>query len=188
MADITRAFLDGRKLITAANGEKIPFGSPQARLKEHVNTISTNWEKVIAESVFKYAGSTYKSLVALEDVSNEDLSKEFSNYMKYWGELKGFSMALQVGKNDIGETGTKLNRMIGFGPMLMDETQIVGIDANGDYIMDKVYSMHDAKLHMVKVQKLMIDEFGVVARSNDMLANMANLASKIGTSESAEND
>jgi hypothetical protein len=133
MADITRAFLDGRKLITAANGEKIPFGSPQARLKEHVNTISTNWEKVIAESVFKYAGSTYKSLVALEDVSNDDLSKEFSNYMKYWGELKGFSMALQVGKNDIGETGTKLNRMIGFGPMLMDETQIVGIDANGDY-------------------------------------------------------
>ena len=97
-------------------------------------------------------------------------------------------MALQVGKNDIGETGTKLNRMIGFGPMLMDETQIVGIDANGDYIMDKVYSMHDAKLHMVKVQKLMIDEFGVVARSNDMLANMADLASKIGTSESAEND
>ena len=188
MADITRAFLDGRKLITAANGEKIPFGSPQARLKEHVNTISTNWEKVIAESVFKYAGSTYKSLVALEDVSNDDLSKEFSNYMKYWAELKGFSMALQVGKNDIGETGTKLNRMIGFGPMLMDETQIVGIDANGDYIMDKVYSMHDAKLHMVKVQKLMIDEFGVVARSNDMLANMADLASKIGTSESAEND
>jgi hypothetical protein len=48
--------------------------------------------------------------------------------------------------------------------------------------------MHDAKLHMVKVQKLMIDEFGVVARSNDMLANMADLASKIGTSESAEND
>ncbi len=104
--------------------KKIPFGSPQARLKEHVNTISTNWEKVIAESVFKYAGSTYKSLVALEDVSNDDLSKEFSNYMKYWGETKRFSMALQVGKNNIGETETQLNRMIGFGPMLMDETQI----------------------------------------------------------------
>jgi hypothetical protein len=187
MTDITRAFLDGRKLITSANGEKLSDTS-RARLMTYVDDISTNWEKVIAESVFKYAGSTYKSLVALEDVSNDDLSKEFSNYMKYWGELKGFSMALQVGKNDIGETGTKLNRMIGFGPMLMDETQIVGIDANGDYIMDKVYSMHDAKLHMVKVQKLMIDEFGVVARSNDMLANMADLASKIGTSESAEND
>ena len=186
--DINRAFLDGRKLITAANGEKIPYGSPQKRLKEYVNTISTNWEKVIAESVFKYAGSTYKSLVALEDVSNEDLSKEFGKYMKYWGELKGFSMALQVGKNDIGDTATKLNRMVGFGPMLLDETQIVGIDAKGNYVMDKVYSMHDAKLHMLKIQKLMIDEFGVVARSNDVLANMAELASKVGTSESAEND
>ena len=188
MNDINRAFLDGRKLITAANGEKIPYGSPQKRLKEYVSTISTNWEKVIAESVFKYAGSTYKSLVALEDVSNEDLSKEFGKYMKYWGELKGFSMALQVGKKDIGETAVKLNRMVGFGPMLLDETQIVGIDAKGNYVMDKVYSMHDAKLHMLKIQKLMIDEFGVVARSNDMLASMAELASKVGTSESAEND
>ena len=78
--------------------------------------------------------------------------------------------------------------MVGFGPMLLDETQIVGIDAKGNYVMDKVYSMHDAKLHMLKIQKLMIDEFGVVARSNDMLASMAELASKVGTSESAEND
>ena len=187
MADITRAFLDGRKLITSANGEKLT-DAQRSELMGYVDNISTNWEKVIAESVFKYAGSTYKSLVALEDVSNEDLSKEFSKYMKYWGELKGFSMALQVGKNNIGETETKLNRMIGFGPMLMDETQIVGIDVNGNYVMDKVYSMHDAKLHMLKVQKLMIDEFGVVARSNDMLADMSDLASKLGSSDSAEND
>jgi hypothetical protein len=108
--------------------------------------------------------------------------------MKYWGELKGFSMALQVGKNNIGETATKLNRMIGFGPMLMDETQIVGIDTNGNYVMDKIYSMNDAKLHMLKIQKLMIDEFGVVARSKDMTNDMAELASKLGSSDSAEND
>ena len=187
MADITRAFLDGRKLITSANGEKLT-DAQRSELMGYVDNISTNWEKVIAESVFKYAGSTYKSLVALEDVSNADLSKEFDKYMKYYGELKGFSMALQVGKNNIGETETKLNRMIGFGPMLMDETQIVGIDVNGNYVMDKVYSMHDAKLHMLKVQKLMIDEFGVVARSNDMLADMSDLASKLGSSDSAEND
>ena len=196
LADITRAFLDGRKLITSANGEALTDSS-RAQLMAHVDDISTNWEKVIAESVFKYAGSTYKSLVALEDVSNEDLSKEFSNYMKYWGELKGFSMALQVGKNNIGETATKLNRMVGFGPMLMDETQIVGIKgmmgSDGKYItseyeMGKIYSMHDAKLHMLKVQKLMIDEFGVVAKSNDMLADMSDLASKLGSSDSAEND
>ena len=43
----------------------------------HVNVINENWQKVIAESVFKYAGSTYKSLVALESVGNADLAKEF---------------------------------------------------------------------------------------------------------------
>ena len=187
MEDITRAFLDGRKLITSANGEKLT-DAQRSELMRHVAIISENWQKVIAESVFKYAGSTYKSLVALEDVNNDDLAKEFSKYMKYWGELKGFSMALQVGKDNIGESATKLNRMIGFGPMLMDETQIIGIDSKGNYIMDKIYSMNDAKLHMLKIQKLMIDEFGVEARSNDMLADMADLASKIGTSESAEND
>ena len=187
MEDITRAFLDGRKLITSANGEKLT-DAQRSELMEYVAIISENWQKVIAESVFKYAGSTYKSLVALEDVSNDDLAKEFSKYMKYWGELKGFSMALQVGKDNIGESATKLNRMIGFGPMLMDETQIVGIDSKGNYVMDKIYSMNDAKLHMLKIQKLMIDDFGVEARSNDMLADMADLASKIGTSESAEND
>ena len=187
LEDITRAFLDGRKLITSANGEKLSDMS-RARLMAYVDDISSNWEKVIAESVFKYAGSTYKSLVALEDVSNADLAKEFDKYMKYWGELKGFSMALQVGKNNIGETGAKLNRMVGFGPMLLDETQIVGIDVNGNYVMDKVYSMNDAKLHMLKIQKLMIDQFGIEARANDMLSDMADLASKIGTSESAEND
>ena len=179
--------LDGRKLITSANGEKLT-DAQRSELMGHVSIISENWEKVIAESVFKYAGSTYKSLVALEDVSNADLAKEFDKYMKYWGELKGFSMALQVGKDNIGETGTKLNRMVGFGPMLLDETQIVGIDVNGNYVMDKIYSMNDAKLHMLKIQKLMIDQFGIEARANDMLSDMADLASKIGTSESAEND
>ncbi len=196
LEDITRAFLDGRKLITSANGEKLS-DAQRSELMGHVDVINENWQKVIAESVFKYAGSTYKSLVALESVGNADLAKEFDKYMKYWGELKGFSMALQVGKENIGETATKLNRMVGFGPMLLDETQIVGIKgmmgSDGKYItseyeMGKIYSMHDAKLHMLKIQKLMIDQFGVEARGNDMLAEMSDLASKIGTSESAEND
>ena len=194
--DINRAFLDGRKLITSANGEKLS-DAQRSELMGYVDVINENWQKVIAESVFKYAGSTYKSLVALETVGNADLAKEFDKYMKYWGELKGFSMALQVGKENIGETATKLNRMVGFGPMLLDETQIVGIKgmmgSDGKYItaeyeMGKIYSMNDAKLHMLKIQKLMIDQFGVEARANDMLAEMSDLASKIGTSESAEND
>ena len=39
--------------------------------------------------------------------------------------------------------------------------------------------MNDAKLHMLKIQKLMIDQFGVEARANDMLAEMSDLASKL---------
>ena len=49
--------------------------------------------------------------------------------------------------------------MVGFGPMLLDETQIVGIkgmmgsDGKYNYEMDKIYSMNDAKLHMLKNTK-----------------------------------
>ena len=171
-----------------SNGEKIPFGSPQARLKEHVNTISTNWEKVIAESVFKYAGSTYKSLVALEDVSNENLSKEFSNYMKYWAERKGFSMALQVGKNNLGATAAELNRLIGFGPVTMNNSYVTGVDSNGNYAMDRRRTWGDYQLHMLKIQKMMVDEFGVKARNNDQLSELEALASSLSATESAETD
>ena len=34
----------------------------------------------------------------------------------------------------------------------------------------------------------MVDVFGVVAKSNDMISDMADLASKLGESDSAEND
>ena len=34
----------------------------------------------------------------------------------------------------------------------------------------------------------MIDKFGVKAKANDMLSDMADLASKMGNSDSAEND
>ena len=41
---------------------------------------------------------------------------------------------------------------------------------------------------MIKIQKLMVDEFGVTARNNDQLAAMEELASTMGSSDSAEND
>jgi hypothetical protein len=184
---ITTAFLDGRKLITAANGEDLSDMS-RAKLVAYADTIATNWEKVIAESVFKYAGETYETLVALESVSDEDLPKLFGKYMKYWGELKGFALALQSGKSNLGETAVSLNRIIGMGPMLMDETQVVGMDDSGNYVMGKNYTWNENKLHMLKVQKKMVDVFGVTAKSHDQLGNMSDLAASLGSSESAEND
>ena len=149
-----------------------------------------NWQKVIAESVFKYAGSTYKDLIKLETImgANGDTTEAFRTYAKHWGELKGFALALQCGPENLGETAVKLNRMMGLGPVLLNSSQVVGIDSNGNFIKDQAQEWGEFKLHMLKIQKLMIDEFGVTARSKDQLEEMASLADSMGSSDSAEND
>ena len=48
--------------------------------------------------------------------------------------------------------------------------------------------MGEYKLHMLKVQKLMIDAFGVEARANDQTEGLAALAGSLGSASSAEND
>ena len=66
--------------------------------------------------------------------------------------------------------------------------QVIGVDSSGNYIKDQAMEWDDYKLHMLKIQKLMIDQFGVEARANDQLANMLDLANKLGSTDSAEND
>ena len=189
LADICGAFLDGRKLIVSADGKD--FSDRQmSTLKGYVDIIASNWEKVIAESVFKYAGSVYKDIGKLEELmdSNGDTGDAFKTYAKHWGELKGFAMALQSGKNNLGETAVKMNRMMGFGPVLLNSSQVVGMNSSGQYIKDESSGWGEYKLHMLKIQKLMVDAFGVEAKSNDMISDMADLAAKLGESDSAEND
>ena len=181
---VTHAFLDGRKLIADAKGENLT-DDQRTQLYAYANIISLNWEKVIAESVFKYAGSVYKDMGKLEEDASD---KNFANYAKHWGELKGFALALQCGKNNLGETAVKLNRMMGHGPVLMNASQVVGVDSSGNYTKDQAQEWDDYKLHMLKIQKLMIDQFGVKAKANDQLADMSDLAAKLGSSDSAEND
>ncbi len=41
---------------------------------------------------------------------------------------------------------------------------------------------------MLKLQKLMVDAFGVRARNNDVMAGMDDLAKKLGSGNSSEND
>jgi hypothetical protein len=41
---------------------------------------------------------------------------------------------------------------------------------------------------MLKIQKLMADEFDVAAMNNDQISGIANLAEKLGSGTSAEND
>ena len=186
---ITKAFIDGRQIITDANGEVLT-DAQRGKLVNLAGVIGSNWEKVIAEAVFKYAGSVYNDITKLEELmaSNSDTSKVFKTYAKHWGELKGFALSLQTGKYNLGETGTKLNRLIGFGPILPNSSQVMGVNSSGDYIKDEGSSWGEYKLHMLKVQKLMVDAFQVKARNKDKLSDMSNLAEKLGGSNSSEND
>ena len=186
---ITKAFLDGRELLANAKGEKLT-DARRATLRGHAATIAENWERVFAEAVFKYAGSVYKDMVKLQIImeAKGDISKAFQKYVEHWGELKGFSLALQTGKNNLGETATRLNRLIGFGPLLTNLGQVVDIDRKGNYVRDQGEPWGKYMLHMVRVQKLMVDKFGVKARNNDMTAELAALANTLGESSSAEND
>ena len=189
LATINQAFIDGREIIRDAAGRNLNFDERTALLAQR-DIIRDNWQKVIAESVFKYAGSTYKDILKLEVIleANGDATDAFRTYAKHWGELKGFALALQCGPNDLGEIAVKMNRMMGFGPVLLNASQVVGVDSQGNFIKDQAQDWGDFKLHMLKIQKLMADEFGITAKSNDQLAEMANLAGALGSSDSAEND
>ena len=186
---ITQAFVDGRSLITSAGGANIT-DTQRAELIGYASVIGNNWEKVIAEAVFKYAGSVYKDIDKLKEemASNSDTSKTFATYCKHWGELKGFAMAIQSGKSNLGETAVKMNRLMGFGPILMNASQVSGIDSQGNFMKEEAMSWDSYQLHMLKVQKLMVDAFGVTARANDQISKMSDLADKLGDADSAEND
>ena len=78
--------------------------------------------------------------------------------------------------------------MIGFGPGLPNGSQVVDIDSNGDFIKDQGQTMGEYMLHMLKIQRLMVEEYGVKARVNDKLASLEGLMKKVGKGDSAEND
>ena len=185
---IMNAFLDGRKLITAANGEALT-DAQRTELKAYAATIGSAWEKVLAEATFKYAGSVYKDINKMKEAtSDEDKAKAYRAYGKHWGELKGFAMALQSGKNNLGATAVSLNELIGFGPVTADNSYVTGVDADGNFVKERKKTWGDYQLHMLKVQQLMVDTFGVDARAHDKLADIEALAGKLGEASSAETD
>ena len=88
----------------------------------------------------------------------------------------------------MGEAGAKINSLLGAGPWLPNLSQVTDIASDGSYVKDEAVSLQEYQLHMLKLQNLMVDKFGVVARSNDKLASIEDLASKLGGSNSSEND
>ena len=145
---------------------------------------------MLAEATHKYAGSVYKDMTKLKTIieAKGDTTKQLKKYIKHWGELKGFALALQTGKENLGETATKLNRLVGFGPLMPNLSQVVDIDSKGNFVRDQGGSWGEYMVHMAKVQKLMVDKFGVKARNKAITGDIATLAKKLGSGDSAEND
>ena len=187
---ITRAFLDGRNLITSADGEALTSEDQRNELKSYAEVIKINWEKVIAEAVFKYAGSVYKDLEKLQTIveTGGDAKDTFSDYAKHWGELKGFALALQAGGKDLGEMGVKMNRLLGFGPVLLGGGQVTGVDADGNYIIGGEQEMGSYMVHMLKLQTLLATSFDLQARKNDATSELSDLVESLGESLNVEND
>ena len=186
---ITRAFIDGRKLIASANGEALT-DAQRAQLMKHADAIKSNWEKVIAEAVFKYAGSVYRDLQKLRVIieTNGDAIDAFRKYGKHWGELKGFALALETSGRSLGEVGARMNRLIGYGPMLLGGNQVASLDSNGDYVTGGGRNLGEYQVHMIKLQKLLGDHYNLKARKNDVTGQMADLVEELGDSLAAEND
>ena len=189
MHTIVDAFIKGRQLIRDADGAALT-DQKRAQLMSYVKVIKTNWEKVIAEAAFKYAGSCYKDLEKLRTIveSNGDASKAFAAYGKHWGELKGFLMALETSGRSLGEAGVRMNRLVGYGPVLLGGGQVTGIDSDGNFLIGGNRSMGEYQVHMVKLQKLLGDTFKLKARKNDVTGEMDDLLKSLGSSRAAEND
>ena len=185
---IVQAFVDGRSLIASANGETLT-DAQLSELMGYTDIIKTQWQRLIAEAVFKYAGSVYGDIEKLETIveANGDAVKAYRNYAKHWGELKGFALALETGGVNLGETGVKLNRLLGYSPVLLGNTQVAAL-IDGEFVQSSSVSMSEYRVQMIKLQKLMIDDFGVEARNKDVTANLAQLVDSLGEALAAEND
>ena len=183
---IMQAYVDGRMLITSANGAVLT-DMQRSSLKSYASVVESNWEKVLAEAVFKYAGSVYKDISKMQE-DGADEAKVYRAYVKHWGELKGFSMALQSGRNNLGETAGTMNDLILFGPVTLDNSYVTSVTSSGDFNREKRMTWNDYQLQLLKVQQLMVDKFSVASRVNDQLADLGALADKLGAQSNAETD
>ncbi len=86
-------------------------------------------------------------------------------------------LSLHASGVNLGEIGVRMDRRGGMGPGVPDGTQVNGM-SNGTCFA----------VHMLKLQNLMVEEFGVEARNNDKISGISNLAEVLGSGNSAEND
>jgi hypothetical protein len=81
-----------------------------------------------------------------------------------------------------------MNDLMGYGPVTLNNAYVTGIDANGNFVMDRKRSWSDYQLHMLNIQQMMVDTFGVKSRVNDGLGDLQALSDKLDSASSAETD
>ena len=77
---------------------------------------------------------------------------------------------------------------IGFGPVLPNSSQVTDIDSSGNYVKSESSGLANYMVHMLKVQKLIVDKFGITARPNDNISSLSEMIKSLGSGSSAEND
>lgn len=169
LTDITTAFLNGRKLIASANGKALT-DAQRATLRGYASTINDNWTNVLAEAAHRYAGLVHKDMEKIQTIieAKGNTGKALKAYIKHWGELKGFALALQTGKTKHGATSAQMNRLIGVGPLMPNLQQVVDIDKSGNYVKAKGPSWGAYQANMAKVQKQLVKTYGIRAREHDV--------------------
>ena len=108
-----------------------------------------------------------------------------------------YKRQLQTSGRDLGDTAVQLNRLIGYGPILVDGSQVTGIADNGNIIAGpskqaegykSYYNFGEYQVAMLKVQALLAKRFDLKARKNDATSEMAELIEKVNDKEAQEND
>ena len=171
---ITKAYIEGRQIITEANGNLLSEDT-RSELEEKAWIICSNWELVISEAIFRYAGIIYTDLENL--TANRGDKKAYREYVKHWGELKGFALSLHTGGRSLGELGTRIDNIIGLGPVVgrvfpaeiaENSVQVTGVNSDGSFVLSDA-SADGYMKNMLKLQKLLQEEFEIMAKNNNKL-------------------
>jgi hypothetical protein len=69
-----------------------------------------------------------------------------------------------------------------------NSSQVTDIDSKGNYVKSQSNGIDNYMVHMLKVQKLLIDKMGVTAQSNNNISSMGAMIKSLGSGAAAEND
>lgn len=116
-ADAMRAFLEGRAIITSAEGEL--DDAQRAALEDARDRVLLAWERSIAATAVHYINDTLQDMAAF---GTDDYA--FETHAKHWSELKGFALVLQFSPRSTLSDAELLevHQLLGSSPVLPSDT------------------------------------------------------------------